>query len=62
MPNQVVATPQQLALAQKISALAHRPVDELVRTLKLMGLDGQMRAIVLEEVAQHALQEAARGR
>ena len=48
-----------VAVAQKIEAMANKPVDDLVRMMKLMGFGADHRAIVLEQMARHALQEAA---
>lgn len=48
-----------LEVARKIEAMANKPVDELVRAMKLMGFGPDHRAIVLEQMARKALMEAA---
>jgi hypothetical protein len=49
-----------LAVAQKIEAMANKPVDDLVRGMVLMGFGSEHRVIVLEQMARHALILAAK--
>ena len=51
---------QAAAMAAKIQEVAHKPVNDLNRALRLMGFSPDHRRIVLEEMARHALMEAAR--
>ena len=51
-----------LHVARKIEAMANRPVDDLVRAMRMMGFSPEHRAIVLEQMARHALTEAANAR
>lgn len=47
-------------MAAKIQEIAHKPVNDLVRALRLMGWGPDHIRIVLEEMTRHALTEASK--
>jgi hypothetical protein len=46
-------------LASKIEAMANKPVDELVTAMGFMGFPPYLRKLILEQMARHAMTEAA---
>jgi len=51
---------QAVAAARKIEVMAHKPVDELVRQMRLMGFSPEHQRIVLETMARRALTAQSR--
>lgn len=54
-------TPERQRLeetAAKLQAMAHAPVDQFERELRLRGFSAEHRAVILEAMGHHALHRA----